>query len=295
MRAWTDSTIVLNWLRGSPRRFKVFVGNRVSAIIDAIPPCCWYHVDSANNPADCASRGIYPREMVDHKLWWKGPSWLAGPDSHWPRRTFLPDNDPSTEQKELCLISSHQVTESLLPLSRYSTYSRLQRVTAWILRFTQNCQTAKDSRSKRPHLSTTELLRHWLVFVHVNCFPQQLASLLSKHELSRNSVLRWRNPFVDSEGLIRVGGRVSRSQLSYSNIHPVILHGKHPITKLLIQHEHHRLLHATPSLVSTSISLRYHIIGIKKIVRSIIRNCTTCNDTQVNLCFSYRVNSHLSE
>ena len=27
IRAWTDSTIVLNWLKGSPRRFKVFVGN----------------------------------------------------------------------------------------------------------------------------------------------------------------------------------------------------------------------------------------------------------------------------
>ena len=26
--AWTDSQIVLSWLRGDPRRFKVFVGNR---------------------------------------------------------------------------------------------------------------------------------------------------------------------------------------------------------------------------------------------------------------------------
>ncbi len=27
---WTDSTIVLNWLVGSPRRFKTYVGNRIS-------------------------------------------------------------------------------------------------------------------------------------------------------------------------------------------------------------------------------------------------------------------------
>ena len=31
--AWTDSTIVLSWLVGNPRRFKTFVGNRVSHII----------------------------------------------------------------------------------------------------------------------------------------------------------------------------------------------------------------------------------------------------------------------
>lgn len=35
--AWTDSTIVLSWLVGNPRRFKTFVGNRVSYIVDVIP------------------------------------------------------------------------------------------------------------------------------------------------------------------------------------------------------------------------------------------------------------------
>ena len=34
---WTDSTIVLHWLDGSPRRFKTYVGNRVSAILDRLP------------------------------------------------------------------------------------------------------------------------------------------------------------------------------------------------------------------------------------------------------------------
>ena len=36
--AWTDSTIVLSWLVGNPRRFKTFVGNRVSYIVDVISP-----------------------------------------------------------------------------------------------------------------------------------------------------------------------------------------------------------------------------------------------------------------
>ena len=41
--AWTDSTIVLNWLDGNPRRFKTFVGNRISCILEVIPPSHWYH------------------------------------------------------------------------------------------------------------------------------------------------------------------------------------------------------------------------------------------------------------
>lgn len=32
--AWTDSTIVINWLVGNPRRFKTYVGNRVSHILE---------------------------------------------------------------------------------------------------------------------------------------------------------------------------------------------------------------------------------------------------------------------
>jgi hypothetical protein len=32
--AWTDSTVVLSWLSGNSRRFKTFVGNRVSKIVD---------------------------------------------------------------------------------------------------------------------------------------------------------------------------------------------------------------------------------------------------------------------
>ena len=36
--AWTDSTIVLDWLKGNPQQFKQFVGNRISVIMDLIPP-----------------------------------------------------------------------------------------------------------------------------------------------------------------------------------------------------------------------------------------------------------------
>ena len=36
--SWTDSTVVLGWLHGNPQRFKTFVGNRISAITDLVPP-----------------------------------------------------------------------------------------------------------------------------------------------------------------------------------------------------------------------------------------------------------------
>ena len=81
--AWTDSTIVLCWLQGNPRHFKVFVGNRVAQIMELIPPERWRHVVNEDNPADCASRGMYPSELLTHDLWWNGPDWLKLNSLRW--------------------------------------------------------------------------------------------------------------------------------------------------------------------------------------------------------------------
>lgn len=56
----TDSTVVLNWLISNPRRFKAYVGNRISHIIELIAPERWGHVEGISYPADCASRGMQP-------------------------------------------------------------------------------------------------------------------------------------------------------------------------------------------------------------------------------------------
>ena len=104
--AWTDSTIVLNWLMGNPRRFKTYVGNRVSAILELLSPDCWNHVNGLENPADCASRGLFPSELLNFALWWDGPKWLRLHTDEWPKQSALLPNDPSQEIGEVCLLTS---------------------------------------------------------------------------------------------------------------------------------------------------------------------------------------------
>ncbi|GFW34741.1 pro-Pol polyprotein [Trichonephila clavipes] len=50
--------IVLDWLKSSPSRWKIFVANRISRIQKMTSEASWHHVKSQENPADCASRGI---------------------------------------------------------------------------------------------------------------------------------------------------------------------------------------------------------------------------------------------
>ena len=84
--AWTDSTIVLNWLVGSPRHFKTYVSTHVSSIMELIAPDRWNHVNGLVNPADCASRGLFPSELLNFALWWDGPKWLRLSPDEWPKQ-----------------------------------------------------------------------------------------------------------------------------------------------------------------------------------------------------------------
>ena len=68
---WTDSQVVLAWLRG-----------RVSEIITSLPEATWRHVRSSHNPADCASRGLLPSQLLKDSLWRAGPPWLITPQRH---------------------------------------------------------------------------------------------------------------------------------------------------------------------------------------------------------------------
>ncbi len=77
IHAWSDSSIVLAWLDGSPKRYKTSVGNHITAITELLPPSSWKHVPKEQIPADCASRGLSPTALRDHPLWWNGPPWLV--------------------------------------------------------------------------------------------------------------------------------------------------------------------------------------------------------------------------
>ena len=68
---------------------------------------------------------------------------------------------------------------------------------------------------------------------------------------------------------------VNNTLVDHTQVNPVILQGKHVIT-LLIRCEHIRLLHCGPTLLSSSLNSRVHIIAERRVIRSITRSCVTC-------------------
>ena len=70
---WTDSTIVLQWIKSSPHMIKTFVANRVAEIQIKTNLSDWRHVPTVDNPADLISRGQTPKEFLRPSIWKNGP------------------------------------------------------------------------------------------------------------------------------------------------------------------------------------------------------------------------------
>ena len=129
VHAWTDSTIVLNWLVSSSRQFKTYVGNRVSHIVDLVGPDHWHHVSGTDNPAYCTSWGLYPSDLLNHQ----GPEWLLLGTSEWPQQSMSCLMSLTKSSPHYCRSNGGYYTED-----RYSSFTCLKRVTTWVIRFFHN-------------------------------------------------------------------------------------------------------------------------------------------------------------
>ena len=117
----------------------VFVANRVGEILEVTTVDEWYHVDTENNPADTATRGIAAEALKDSS-WTQGPSFLRTSD--WP---FRPNVDVITKIKlkgpiddvidpATNFVINPSVPEPVIKWKRYSSFLKLLRVVAFILR-----------------------------------------------------------------------------------------------------------------------------------------------------------------
>ena len=232
VHAWTDSSIVLSWLDGHPRDFKTFVSNRVSFLLQATSPQTWRHVPTAENPADCASRGLMPKDLLLHDLWWDGPSWLLDDPISVP---WQPPRKPlSTPEQKVISCNVLQSAPPPLVETRYSSYHKLISITAWCLRFYHRLKKTHppDPGTNGRHLSAQELTQaeHLLARLsQARSFPKERHALLHGHSISPSSRLLSLSPFLDQEQLLRVGERLSNSSLTLSQRYPVITDSRDPL------------------------------------------------------------------
>ncbi len=138
---FSDSKVVLFWIKGMDKSWKPWVQNRVSEIRRLLPIDSWKHCSGRDNPADIPSRGLTPLELSVNVLWRNGPEWLK--DGEDDKQDFPMPEECLTEVKIQDARSLHGLlaTEEtrgiaqIMKCEDFSLLSRLSSVTARVLKF----------------------------------------------------------------------------------------------------------------------------------------------------------------
>lgn len=280
VRLWTDSTVAMYWIKGSASRWKPFVANRVTELQTLTNPEDWGHCPGADNPADLLTRGILPSALVQSALWWRGPQWLLNDESGWPMLGNQASQQADSYKEEMRVAAMPVMSPSqdpILNLKDHSSFNRILRVTAWVLRFVDN--TRKKDEKRKGSLTAEEIItseKYWLATIQKEAFGDDISNLLTQRPLSKKSPVYLFNPYIDEDGLMRVGGRLHFSQNSESTKHPIVLPGDHPFTSLLIQREHLRLLHSGVRDTLAQLRESYWILRGRQVVKKVVNQCLKC-------------------
>lgn len=311
---WTDSTSVIKYIKNEDRRFHTFVANRISTIREASEPWQWRHVCSKDNPADDASRGLTAADFLQTTRWWEGPTFLWEQEEDWPNTALDASLNPDDQEvRREATTNAINVCDLVKPtdqlVSYFSDWRKLKRTAAWFLRLKavllerarwrkllkeplviQSEETSQSSSRQtdgkgfimipRSKSLTVDDLSEAEAAVIKYCqqkrFEEEIASLSSKKAaVSRQSPIYRLDPVL-VDGLLRVGGRLSRGAMPEEVKHPIILSKEQHVAMLILKYVHQNLGHAGRAHTLSSVRKKFWITKANAAVRKVITECSFC-------------------
>ena len=312
---WTDSTSVLKYINNKTARFRTFVANRVAAIVKVSHVHQWRYVNSVNNPADMASRGLTVKTFLKKAIWVSGPQFLLRPQEEWPQNPDCLEeiSDKDSEVKSMTVnaaqITSEEVDATTRFITYFSSWTGLKKAAAWMLRLKglllERCRRKKqastvtaelrkdnilkrDLRSAQKDTRNQETQKYGLTveelataemaiicFCQKKRFADEISSLRKGLNVKRTSHIHRLDPILENE-VLRVGGRLSRAAMPEETKHPVILDKEFHISDLILRHIHEQVGHGGRNHMLSRLRQKYWIPGATVAIRRIMSKCIVC-------------------
>ncbi len=285
---YTDSQVVLGYIRNEEKRFSRYVSHRVGVIHRASDPSQWHYIETGSNPADVATRSHDPISLRKTS-WLSGPEFLRNPACSSPTEDIdqlpleeLPETVNPSSAKALFSMKEDSNTFCDL-VQRTNSLEKIIRVTQLIFRFVWYSSDAAKQRlgtslACRNGLPTRSAAIAILIEeAQASEFGSLMNLLRSAQEIPPRHPLAGLAPFLSTDGLLRVGGRLKRSDFPLDRKHPILLPKNHRISDIILLHYHqltgHQGRHVTHGALRDA---GYHILGGRQKIRSLLSQCVLC-------------------
>ena len=275
---FTDSEIVLAWLKTEPSLLQTFVCHRVVQILELSNPNQWSHISTKENSSDISSRGANPSQLLDFPLYWNGPSFCSLPVNEWPRNNSSQVIDisdlPEVKKHKTVLITSSSSDYLIEVITRCSTLCKMKRVFAYWLRYKQIIKYHIKITGRLSVMELNSALVECIKITQYHYYKDEI-NLISANK-SLTSSLRKLSPFLSNDGVLMVGGRLEFSSLPATSKHPMLIHAKSHLALLICNYYHTYSGHASIATVQSLIQLRFWIPHLRSLLKRCAFNCIRC-------------------
>ena len=114
--------------------------------------------------------------------------------------------------------------------------------------------------------------------IQLDAFSDEMNALQNGKELPKTSKLLPLKPWLDEDGILRLGGRLQFAEfLPFSTRHPIVLHRKEWITTQIVKSYHEAGNHVCgTNHTLASLSSRYWILCGREEIRDWEKKCAEC-------------------
>ncbi|XP_054091903.1 uncharacterized protein LOC105220591 [Zeugodacus cucurbitae] len=276
---WSDSKTVIKWIQCEHRRYKPFVQHRIAEILAATSISNWRWLPTKHNVADEATRANDRTDFNPAARWSRGPPFLQQDEQGWPSEDVIVTGNDEPDEELRSKFTLVIVSHNFLDFNRFSSFRRLVRAVAWVLRFVDNCRRrvqpdrCYDLTAKEVENAKRLLCR----IVQREVYATEFQSIENGHDIAHDSKLLQLSPYKDEEGVLRVHGRIdAASWLPISTRRPIILPPDHQFTKLLVLHHHSAMWHQNIEATIGDIRRSYWVPRLRSLLRNVIASCAVC-------------------
>ena len=311
---FSDSMICLFQLTKPLNVLTPFVSNRVEKIRNG--GFTFQYVNTKENPADICSRGCELLELnqdlwhfgpkwlsLSIENWPKGEVDFSQVDkTEGFRKTHIfsfltnvlttPLSHPVNKPRRVGDKKVWPTVKELLGIGKtdripfenyYSSYQTLIERTSWIFFVVRKWR----SISNRNKSETCQLilpgqndkqnaLDFWIKITQRSVYHEEIMKLENDAFIARSSKILQFNPFLDDKGIMRVGGRLAYSNLTFEEKHPILLPKSHVFVRMLILHFHKENMHSGVDQTHFFLREKYWIIQARQLIRSLLSKCVKC-------------------